>query len=84
VWCCHGRALSDQLAGPKGSPDHRALRAALVAFIRAHRGDFEPFCETEGNETFDQYVQRLGRDGVYAGHWYARPAPQAPSHCQRC
>jgi len=66
---CLFRALSDQLSGAPDGPEHAALRAKVVAYIRDHRADFEPFVEAEGGETFDQYVDKLGRDGVYAGHW---------------
>ena len=63
------RAIGDQLSGDSNGT-HGRLRADIVNYIRQHRDDFEPFLEAEDeNETFDDYVDDLSKDGVYAGNW---------------
>ena len=42
-----------------------ALRAELVAHMRQERGLYEPFVEDD--ETFDAYLERMARDGTWAG-----------------
>jgi len=41
---CFFRAVADQLGPPA---DHAALRARTVAFMQAHRADFEPYLEDD-------------------------------------
>ncbi|KAK9843989.1 hypothetical protein WJX81_001182 [Elliptochloris bilobata] len=42
-----------------------ALRASTIAFMQAHRDDFEPYLEDE--EDWEHYCDRMARDGTWAG-----------------
>ncbi len=53
---CFFRAVADQLGPPA---DHAALRARTVAFMQAHRADFEPYLEDD--EKFEHYCERMAR-----------------------
>lgn len=72
---CLFRALSDQLHD--SAAQHAQTRADVVAFIDAHRADFEPFVEDD--EPFDRYVARMRRAGAWGGHLEL----QAASLCYR-
>ena len=45
---------------------HAALRARVVAYMRANRDAFEPFLEDD--EKWDAYVERMAEDGTWAGN----------------
>lgn len=61
---CFFRALADQRYGDEAR--HAEVRAAVVARVAARRDDFAPFVEDD--EDFDAYVERMARDGEWAGH----------------
>lgn len=60
---CLFRAFAEQLDGGDGS-EHAAYRERCVDFIKAHRGDFEPFLE----EDFDEYCRRMREPKTWGGH----------------
>ncbi|KAL8447476.1 hypothetical protein Emed_004359 [Eimeria media] len=61
---CLFRAAADQLYGDQGM--HMKLREAAVSYIRSHPDDFQAFLDTE-EESFDEYVKRLSREGTWGG-----------------
>jgi len=61
---CFFRALADQKFGDERR--HAELRARVVEHIEAKRDDFAPFVEDD--ESFEDYVARMSRDGEWAGH----------------
>lgn len=61
---CFFRALADQLHGSNG--DHRALRQRIVSHMKDHRDEYEPFVEDD--EPFDNYIERMGEEGTWAGN----------------
>ena len=44
---------------------HAKLRQDTVEYIRSHQETFEPFIE---DEIFDNYCDRMSRDGVWGGN----------------
>ena len=61
---CFFRAMCDQRWGSERH--HAALRARVVAYMRANRDAFEPFLEDD--EKWDAYVERMAEDGTWAGN----------------
>ena len=61
---CFFRALADQRYGDEGR--HGEVRARVVAHVEARREAYAPFVEDD--EAFDEYVERMARDGEWAGH----------------
>lgn len=61
---CLFRAVCDQIEGSER--DHWDLRQRTLDFMEEHRDGFEPFVEND--ESFDDYVRRLRREGVWGGH----------------
>ena len=61
---CFFRALADQRFGDEGR--HEELRKMVVAAIRRREEDYAPFVEDD--EDFESYVERMSRDGEWAGH----------------
>ena len=61
---CFFRALADQRYGDESR--HAEVRRRVVARVEARREAFAPFVEDD--ETFDEYVERMARDGEWAGH----------------
>jgi OTU domain-containing protein 3 len=60
---CVFRAVSDQLYGVEDQ--HLALRAQTVETMVRAREEFEAFVV---GESFDQYVARMAKEGVWADH----------------
>ena len=61
---CFFRALADRRYGDESR--HAEVRRRVVAHVEARREVFAPFVEDD--ETFDEYVERMARDGEWAGH----------------
>ncbi|GLC46448.1 hypothetical protein PLESTF_000847500 [Pleodorina starrii] len=61
---CFFRALGDQLQGDERQ--HVQLRQRVVSYIFDHQEDFSPFVEDD--ESFDSYIARMKKDGVWAGY----------------
>jgi len=70
---CMFRSISDQLCGVQAN--HWEYRKHIVDFINAEREQFEPFIEDD--ESFDDYIQRMGSDGEWGGHQELYAATQA-------
>lgn len=62
---CLFRALSDQLYGSEDK--HAEVRRRCVAYLLEHADHFSAFIGEYG-ETWEHYIQRMGRDGTYGGH----------------
>lgn len=61
---CLFRALGDQLDGTPNT--HQKHRQDVVAYMRQHRSDFEPFVEDD--VPFDRHLSNLAELGTYAGN----------------
>ncbi|GLI63326.1 hypothetical protein VaNZ11_006243 [Volvox africanus] len=61
---CFFRALSDQLQGDERQ--HVQIRQRVVSYMVEHQEDFTPFVEDD--ESFDSYIARMKKDGVWAGY----------------
>lgn len=70
---CFFRALADQRYGDESR--HAEVRRRVVARVEARREAFAPFVEDD--ETFDEYVERMARDGEWAGHLEVNAATAA-------
>ena len=57
------RAFSDQLFGT--SDRHAAMRADVIAHMRARRDDYEPFLVDD--VTFERHISNLSQDGTFGG-----------------
>lgn len=64
---CLFRALSDQYYGDAGKA-HPEIRKTIIDFLRSHPDDFKVFIECEGEETWEQHLSRMSRDGVFGDH----------------
>lgn len=62
---CLFRAAADQLLGSQGK--HRTVRAAAVEEMRRRRSSFECFFDKDEDGGFDEYADRMERDGVWGG-----------------
>lgn len=60
---CLFRALSDQFYGDDGG-NHTLIRRKVVDCMRSNADYFSTFLDSH-NESFDQYLLRMARDGVY-------------------
>lgn len=60
---CLFRSIADQLDGNEKL--HMKYRQEAVKFIESHKEDFAPFIEDD--ETIDQYLADLSRDGAWGG-----------------
>ena len=64
---CFFHALGDQLYGQSTTPNQATdLRKTVVDYIRNNRDSFDPFIEDD--EPFEDYVNRMGEVGTWAGH----------------
>ncbi|KAK3870313.1 hypothetical protein Pcinc_023411 [Petrolisthes cinctipes] len=61
---CLFRALGDQLDGTPNT--HQKHRQDVVAYMRQHRNDFEPFVEDD--VPFERHLSNLAELGTYAGN----------------
>lgn len=61
---CLFRALGDQLDGTPNT--HQKHRQDVVAYMRQHRSDFEPFVEDDA--PFDRHLSNLAELGTYGGN----------------
>lgn len=61
---CFFRSLADQKYGDESR--HAELRERIVAYVAERKEEFGPFVEDD--ETFEDYVERMGQDGEWAGH----------------
>lgn len=61
---CLFRALGDQLDGTPNT--HQKHRQDVVAYMRQHRSDFEPFVEDD--VPFDRHLSNLAELGTYGGN----------------
>ncbi|KDD76319.1 hypothetical protein H632_c270p1 [Helicosporidium sp. ATCC 50920] len=61
---CLFRAMADQLWGEETR--HEEVRGAAVAHLRANEETFRPFLAED--EPWEEYLSRMGRDGVWGGH----------------
>jgi len=60
---CLFRAIADQIEGNEKL--HRKYRDETIDFIEQHKEDYAPFVEDD--ETIDQYVNDLRKDGTWGG-----------------
>ena len=74
---CFFRSLADQLSSKSswipedldrenGEITHAALRKFILGYVKKNRDMFEPFVEDD--ENFDDYFNRMKKDGSWAGH----------------
>ncbi len=63
---CLFRSVSDQLTGSEES--HWELRLRAVAFMRAHRDDFEPFVDTDEHDSWEEYLSDMACEGEWGGN----------------
>lgn len=61
---CLFRALSDQLYGDKGAM-HPRIRSQVVEYMKQNSAYFSMFLGSEFGESWEQYLSRMARDGVY-------------------
>eukprot|EP00775_Hariotina_reticulata_P002160 gene2160-2478_t len=61
---CFFRALSDQLQGDESG--YSSLRGRVVALMKEREEDFAPFVEDD--QSFEAYIARMKKEGVWAGH----------------
>jgi OTU-like cysteine protease len=61
---CLFRSLSDQYYGDNGQR-YAEVRATVVQYMMDHAEFFEMFFGGAGIETWDSYIKRMARDGVY-------------------
>ena len=67
----HISALSEDLAKEVNSwvegAEHNAVRRLAARALRAHREDFEPFCDVGDLPGFDAYCDRVERSAEWGG-----------------
>lgn len=61
---CLFRSLSDQYYGDNGDR-YAEVRATVVQYMEEHAEFFEMFFGGKGTETWDSYIRRMAKDGVY-------------------
>jgi OTU domain-containing protein 3 len=70
---CFFRSLADQLEGDNG--DHLHYRTKVVDYIQQHEDNFKPFIEDD--ESLNDYITRMRRDGTWAGNIELQAASMA-------
>ena len=69
---CFFRSLSDQIEDCEHN--HAEYRDKVVDYVERHQEDFEPFFsfgegEDEDDANFSDYIERMRRDGEWAGNY---------------
>ena len=60
---CLFRVIADQLEGDEDK--HAKYREAAVKHMKKNPVDFDPFIQED--QTFDQYMKKMAKDGTWGG-----------------